>query len=295
MIFIADLLNPKNDYVFRRIFGYVGNEDITKSLLEAIIPEKINKIELDCNPITEKDLLNDKVGILDIKAKLNNNVNCNIEMQIADKNNIEKRMLFYWSKMYTQSIKSGDEYETLERTIVILMSDYNLDNLANLPEYLTKWNIREENHSKMILTDVLELYIIELEKAKKYLGNKSKILEAWIEFINNPKKELSLMENEKIKKAKKILEEISQDERERRLTELREKYIRDQNATRNRGYDLGLKDGIEQGIEQGKIQGIEQGIEQKQAEIVKKMKNKNFDISTIAEITGLTEEEINKL
>ena len=146
MIFIADLLNPKNDYVFRRIFGYVGNEDVTKSLLEAIIPEKINKIELDCNPITEKDLLNDKVGILDIKAKLNNNVNCNIEMQIADKNNIEKRMLFYWSKMYTQSIKSGDEYETLERTIVILMSDYNLDNLANLPEYLTKWNIREENH-----------------------------------------------------------------------------------------------------------------------------------------------------
>ena len=291
MIFIADLLNPKNDYVFRRIFGYVGNEDITKSLLEAIIPEKINKIELDCNPITEKDLLNDKVGILDIKAKLNNNVNCNIEMQIADKNNIEKRMLFYWSKMYTQSIKSGDEYETLERTIVILMSDYNLDNLANLPEYLTKWNIREENHSKMILTDVLELYIIELEKAKKYLGNKSKILEAWIEFINNPKKELSLMENEKIKKAKKILEEISQDERERRLTELREKYIRDQNATRNRGYDLGLKDGIEQGIEQGR----QQGIEQNKLEIVKKMKLEKFDTITISRITGLTEDEINNL
>ena len=66
-------------------------------------------------------------------------------MQIADKNNIEKRMLFYWSEMYTQSIKSGDECEYLERTIVMLMSDYNLDNLANLPEYLTKWNIQEKN------------------------------------------------------------------------------------------------------------------------------------------------------
>ena len=129
------------------------------------------------------------------------------------------------------------------------------------------------------LTDVLELYIIELEKAKKYLGNKSKILEAWIEFINNPKKELSLMENEKIKKAKKILEEISQDERERRLTELREKYIRDQNATRNRGYDLGLKDGIEQN----------------KLEIVKKMKLEKFDTITISRITGLTEDEINNL
>ena len=60
----------------------------------SIIPDKIEEIKLDCNPITEKELSEDRVGILDIKAKLNNNVNCNIEMQIVDKNNIEKRILF---------------------------------------------------------------------------------------------------------------------------------------------------------------------------------------------------------
>ena len=66
---IIELLNPKSDYVFKRIFGYTGNEEITKNFLQAITNEKIENIELDCNPITEKNLLDDKVGILDIKAK----------------------------------------------------------------------------------------------------------------------------------------------------------------------------------------------------------------------------------
>ena len=54
------------------------------------------------------------------------------------------------------------------------------------------------------------------------------------------------MEDENINKAKKVLEKISQDERERRLTELREKYRMDQHAIMLAGYDKGLKAGIEQ-------------------------------------------------
>ena len=67
------------------------------------------------------------------------------------------------------------------------------------------------------------------------------------------------MENEEINDAKKVLKTISQDERERRLTELREKYRMDQHAIMLAGYDKGLKDGIEQGIEQGFEQGKKQG------------------------------------
>ena len=161
MINIAELLDPKNDYVFKRIFGHSGNEEITKGLLQSIIPDKIDKIELDSNPITEKDLLDDKVGILDIKAKLNDgNVNCDIEMQVVDQKDIEKRILFYWSKMYIQTLKVGEDYENLKRCIVILITDYDLDKLKEIPEYVTKWKIREEKYSKLVLTNDLELYII---------------------------------------------------------------------------------------------------------------------------------------
>lgn len=96
------------------------------------------------------------------------------------------------------------------------------------------------------------------------------------------------MENEEIKKAKKVLEEISQDEKERRMSELRQKYIMDQKAVYSQGYEYGKEAGIEQGIKQG----IEQGIEQNKNDIAKKMKLQNIDIKAIAIVTGLTEEEI---
>ena len=187
MINIAELLDPKNDYVFKRIFGHTGNEEITKGLLQSIIPDKIDKIELDSNPITEKDLLDDKVGILDIKAKLNGgNVNCDIEMQVVDQKDIEKRILFYWSKMYIQTLKVGEDYENLKRCIVILITDYDLDKLKEIPEYVTKWKIREEKYSKLVLTNDLELYIISLEKAKNSTKNNEELYN-WLKFINNPK------------------------------------------------------------------------------------------------------------
>ena len=175
--------------------------------------------------------------------------------------------------MYSSSIKSGINYEKLEKCIVILISDYNLEKLNEIKEFKTKLNLREEKYNKLVLTDVLEIYLIELEKAKKLAENANNTINEWLQFINNPKVVLS-MESDGIKKAKKVLEEISQDERERRLTELREKYIMDQQAIHDHGYDKGLED--------SKI------------EIAKKLKEKNIDISIIMEVTGLTKEEINK-
>ena len=203
-------------------------------------------------------------------------------MQIVNQNNIEERLLFYWSKMYTQSIKAGDDYKSLQKSIVILFSDYNLENLKEVPEYLTKWKIREENHQGLILTDKLELYIIELQKVKDNSLKINKELNSWLQFINNPKA-VSDMENEEIKKAKKILEEISKDEKEQWLTELREKYILDQKAVESYGFDKGLE------------QGLEQGISKEKNEIAKKLKEKGMTTEEIMEITGLTKEEIEKI
>ncbi len=95
------------------------------------------------------------------------------------------------------------------------------------------------------------------------------------------------MEDENINKAKNVLEEISQDERERRLTELREKYRMDQHAIMLAGYDKGLRDGIEQ--------GIEKGIEQNRKDILEKLLKTNLSIEEIIAITGFTEEEIEKI
>ena len=280
------LLNPKNDYVFKRLFGSVGNETITKNLLSCILQQNITDVQLDCNPILEKNLLDDKVGILDIKAKIDNTTNIDIEMQVTDHKNIEKRILFYLSKMYTKTIKKSQDYSTLEKCIAILITNYNIDIIKNIPKYITKWNIREEEYQKIVLTDVMEIYIIELNKFKDYKEKSNhNSLNSWIEFIESP--EVVDMSNKEIQKAKKVLEEISQDEHEQYLAELREKYIMDQKAIEDAGYDKGLKAGIEQ--------GINQGINQRNKQIAKKMLNEEIDLDTISRITGLSIQELKNL
>ena len=107
-IYIGKLLDPKNDYIFKRIFGFIGNEEITKGLISSIIDDiEIKSIQLDCKEILERDLHDDKMGILDVRAILGNSMQCNIEMQMIDRKNIEDRILYYWSCLYSKSLKSG--------------------------------------------------------------------------------------------------------------------------------------------------------------------------------------------
>lgn len=243
-------------------------------MISAIVEKKITNVELDNNTILEKDLFDDKVGILDIRAKIDNNINCNIEMQVVDRENIEKRMLFYWSKMYSRSIKAGKDYLELEKTIVILISDYELESLKNIPQYSTKWQIREEKYSQTVLTDVLELYIIELPKFIKHKENKRKQMDSWLKFIENPEV-VKMSENAEINKAREELEKISNDKRERYLAELREKYIMDQKAIEYAGYYKGIK--------AGKIG------------VARKLLQQGIAIEVISQATGLPKEEIEKL
>lgn len=288
------LLNIKTDYVFKRVFGYKGNEQITKNFLSCILGQKVSDIELEKNPILEKDLIDDKVGILDIKAEINKSTNVDIEMQIIDKKNSAKRILFYCAKLFIRSLKSGKDYNSLKKTISILIADYELDELKEVRKYMTKWNIREEDYSKIILTDAMEIYIIEIGKFKKYQGTKRyKELDSWIKFIENP--EVIDMSNKEIVMAKKVLDEISQDEHERYLAEMREKYILDQNATEAAGYDKGLKEGHKKGIEEGIKEGHEKGVEEGKKEIAKKMLEEKLDIELIEKITNISKEELKKM
>ena len=98
----------------------------------------------------------------------------------------------------------------------------------------------------------MELYIIELSKFKKYKKSiENENLNSWIKFIESPKVINLEEENYEIIQARKILEDISQDERERYLAEIREKYIMDQKAIEGAGFDKGLKAGFERGLQDG--------------------------------------------
>lgn len=134
----------------------------------------------------------------------------------------------------------------------------------------------------------MEIYIIELPKFEKYRErSKNEELNFWMKFIKNPEVIKMSETNKEVKKAKEVLEEISQDEREIYLAELREKYIMDQKAIEGAGYDKGLIAGIKQ--------GIEQGLKQEKIQIAKKMLSQKIDLEIISEVTELSIEEIKSL
>ncbi len=210
-------------------------------------------------------------------------------MQVVDQKNIEKRLLFYLSKMYGQNIRKGQKYKETNKCIAILFTDFNIDKLKPIKKYKTKWNFREEDYSDIILTDTMEIHIIELSKVREYSENKK--LDIWVNFINEVGDFDMSKANDQIKKAKEILEEISGNEHEQYLAHLREKYILDQNNLLDTGYERGFEQGIEQGIEQG----FEQGSKQERISIAKEMRKQDYTIEEIQKITKLTKEEIEKL
>ena len=281
------LLKLTNDYVFKRIFGKKGNEDITTSFIEAVTGVRYNEINLEDTPILERDLFENKIGILDVKVIANKENDIDLEMQVVKSEYIADRILWYWSKMYSSSIERGKSYNNTKRAICILIADFNLEKLKLIQDYHTKWNIREEIYTNIILTEKLEIHIIELEKLEniKTLNDTEKKLLNWCKFIKNPVEvEDSIMsENEEIKKAKEELDKISQDAKERRLAELREKALMDEIAIR----DSGFKEGIEQGLKEGS--------QQEKISIAKNLLKLKVDINSISQATGLSVEEIEKL
>ena len=312
MIFIEKLnaMTPLNDYVFKKIFGKIGNENITKNFLNSILETKIESVNLEGNTILEKDLLDDKIGILDIKAKLDNEILCDIEMQVLNYKDIDKRIMFYWSKLYSSSIKSGQNYNSLKKTISILIANFEMKNLTTIPKGHTEWKIREKNFPQIVLTNVFELHIIELPKIRRQLKKmnlveEEKELLKWIKFLINPKGlgESEMGENEALKRAKEEFDNIQNDEYEQRMAELRMKHIMDTKAIEEYGYDKGLEDGLKQGIDEGIKQGIEQGvengikqgIEQEKIQIAKKLLEKGRSIEEIMELTDLKREDIEKI
>ena len=132
-----------------------------------------------------------------------------------------------------------------------------------------------------------KIVILELPKFKKYKNKtQNQELRNWVEFIINPEKKMQ-GESKEIEKAREVLEMMSQDKNERYLAELRQKYIMDQKAIEDAGYDKGYDSGYDSGTLEGK--------RKEKLEIAKKMKSKKININDIIEITGLTKEEIEKL
>ena len=290
-----------SDIVFKRVFSKEGNEKILKALLEAILDVKIQSVIVK-NPEMPKDLYDSKAGIMDIKVEVDKNTVVDIEMQVKDEYNIEERSTFYLATSSSETVKSGKDYTTAKKVIAINILNFvhykrnSYHSIAHMNFEDTKPNeyvdLGYETEDKTA-TKGIEIHIIELPKFIQKNPDANTKLEQWLWLIAGREDKLKMAEkeNEELKKALEIIDQMSMDEKEWEMYLSREKAIINYNS----GLSRAKLDGIQEGIEQGIEQGIEKGIEKKSKEMVAQMLKMNMDDETICKIAQIDQEKLEKL
>ena len=275
---------PQNDYIFKKIFGTKGNEEILKKFLEAILEEKIEQVTVDLQTEVLAETIKEKGVRLDVRARLDNKTEINIEIQLNKRGFSEERCLEYWSRIYQTTVEKGKDYMKARRTIGIWILGENV--YEDTEKYHTKWQMQEVNSGIKGHFMHEEIHIIELKKLHFHDKMELSKMEAWLWFIKHDKKEaveMACYTEKQIQEAEEQYKKITSDEKMMAIIEVRERARREMLQD---NYDA-KQEGIEQGIEHGKAE--------EKLSIAKKLKQTGMDIKQISEITGLAEEEIEKL
>ena len=271
----------RNDYAFKRVFGVEENKDVLQDLLECILdipPENIAGLEL-LDKELHKDSISDKTGVLDVKLRLKNNTIIDIEIQNTWNSEFVQRTIFYWAKMYTENLKTSEVYTKLPKciTINIVSEGFNLNSLIH-----SEYNVVEK-HINDRLSDELEIHFLNLAKVKEQQESfeqdeKKKKLYNWLKFIKTDNLEVRKMlaqESPMMTKANATINIMEMSPKEKWLYENRMKYEHDKASWKHVGY--------------------QEGVHQNKLETAKNLLAMNFPIENIAQATGLSLEEIEKL
>ena len=278
------IITPKNDIVFKRIFGSKGNEEILKSFLEYVLDMKIQSVNLDLNTELLPDFSDGKTARVDVRAELDDGSQIDIEIQTDAQKYSEKRALYYWSKLYNSSVPKGNNYHKGRKTIGIWIVDGKV--YDEFEKFHSIWKIHEEEGIDNCEFDMLEMHVIELQKFRKCDTMSTKKKDFWLWFIDYSDKEmvdLACYSEERINEARKQLEELTADRYlmleilNRQMGEMDESYVREK---------------IER---EATAKGLAKGLAEGKLEVAKAMKKKGMSLETIVEITGLSKEEVEKI
>jgi len=155
-------IDPTVDYAFKHVFGREPTRailiDVIDSVLNPAPGHRIREIEL-LNPFNPKEALDDKLSVLDIKARDESGRQFNIEMQMLAFRYYEKRILYYWAKLHQQQLHEGQDYLELRPTVSISFLDHVL--FPQVPDYHLRFRLLEESH-RTAFTEDLELHLLEL-------------------------------------------------------------------------------------------------------------------------------------
>jgi predicted transposase/invertase (TIGR01784 family) len=272
-----EFADVKNDIAFRKIFGNDNRKETLISFLNAVLAfkgkQKIVSVKI-MNPYQLPKLRGGKVSIIDVKATDQTGRHYIVEMQVGELDGFAKRVLYYFSKSYSEQIKRGDFYRQLNPVIFIGILDFAF---TINPKYISRHQIRDVETHEQTLNDV-EFNFIELPKFNKKLDELETLIEKWVYFIKNAENTDLIPDNVDDEGLKSAYQEAN-----------KHTWTKDELEA----YDYAF---MREEDERAKLdQAEKKGKTLERFETAKKAIKKGFDNETIIDLTGLTLEQIAQL
>ncbi|MGH1232933.1 Rpn family recombination-promoting nuclease/putative transposase [Bacillus toyonensis] len=291
------LVNLRVDFAFKQLFGVQGQEELLISFLNAILHESLSipivslKIE---DPHLHKEYEEDKLSILDILATLQDGTKVNVEIQLKNTQEIVKRSLYYWSKLYTSQLEKGMSYRSLRKTIAINILDFDL-----FPHYEDMHTVGQfwSQQQQQVLLDDLEIHFIEIPKLlqqwrEEKINPWENEFARWLlllpahadEHLTHTLEDIAMKQDPMLKKAIHKWENMSQSSSFRLAYEAREKVLFDEQAKLAHAHEVGKEEGLQEGMKKGQLAGREQ--------LIRGMHKNGMAIEDIAKFTNMDTSEV---
>lgn len=294
-------INPRVDIAFKKIFGVEENKDLLISLINSIVSDEDQVKDLTLlNPYNPKTFREDKRSILDIKAVGIDGKRFNIEIQISDEADYDKRALYYWAKLYTEQLKTADDYSALSKAIGIHI--LNFTSIPQVKKYHNIFHIKEKESGILYFKD-LELHTIELKKFSEnskeefsdLIGKIKNSLDIWVAFLTrhdllNKDKLPKNLDDKNLKKALSVLEVMNFNTEEREAYEDHLKWMRIESNTLKKYEEKGRAEGKAEGMAEGKAEGMAEAIEM----VVMNMLHQKLSDEIIIQFTHISPDDLSK-
>ncbi|MFD0943027.1 Rpn family recombination-promoting nuclease/putative transposase [Savagea faecisuis] len=304
---LHELMDLKIDYAFKQLFGTEKNKQLTIVFLNAILRKTRRSPIEDVIFIAQEvggEYKEDKQSRLDIVVRNEANELINIEMQLANQNDMIQRTLYYWSRLYASQLKRSKGYHLLHPTITINICDFDLLPTPNyhssyyLCEHDTKHPLFQNNH-------IFEIHFIEMKKFIKLwyehqLNPFDDLLVRWLlllSMVDDRKskvyddiyKELEelTMTDSRLEQAFQKWEELSQTPESILAYDARLKAILDEEARIEYAETKGFEKGKDKGFKQGKDNGLRQAAQS--------ILDQGYSMQEVSKLLNLPVEKIQKL
>jgi len=225
-------IDPKIDCVFKALLGAEDNRALLIHFLNAMLGETLPSPVTDVvilNPYNEREFLDDKLSIVDVKARDAQERLYQIEIQLLAYRDLPARILYAWTDLYSQQLHSGQDYSALQPTYSIWLLAEDL--LPEEPAYLHRYWLRDDRGRALI--DHGGIWLVELNKfhAEQVETEQHR----WLKFLSEGERldadDLPpWMQTNEMRQAMSTLKAFSEKERAYHAYQARQNFLRQQRS-----------------------------------------------------------------